>query len=262
MNHLAEGADPLCQVDLAFVVDTTGSMGAFIAAARQQMIQVLAALAQSADTPIELRMGLVEYRDHPPQESSFVARAHPFTANLEEAQKVIDGLTPGGGGDRPEAVYDGLLAAGRELRWRPHSRRLVVLVGDAPPHGEGAPGDAFAEGCPCGATHDSVTAALEQGNLTLYAIGLTPAVGQSFARLAHLTGGEAFVAGQGPQAVDMLRALLTREFQDLDFDRRVWAACCADPNWTIDGLGTQLASPRGRISASLSRLGRRGLLGD
>ena len=43
-------------------------------------------------------------------------------------------------------------------------------------------------------------------------------------------------------------------------DRQVLEHCQARPGWTVDGLGEELASPRGRLSASLSRLGRRGLL--
>jgi hypothetical protein len=249
----------LNQVDLAFVVDTTGSMGTFIAAARRHMTDMLRGLAGAAVTPVDLRLALVEYRDHPPQEDTFVARAHPFRVDLARAQKVIDGLQPSGGGDAPEAVYDGLRAAVRELDWRPHARRLAVLVGDAPPHGVGWSGDGFAKGCPCGLTTESVTALLEERNVTLYALGLTAAVTASFTRLARYTGGAFFAAGQGEQAIAALRGLLEREFADLDFDRRVLAACAA-PGWTVDGVGEALGSARGPIAASLARLGRRGLL--
>jgi hypothetical protein len=61
-------ADKLNQVDLAFVVDTTGSMGPFIAAAQHQMVAMLRALAEDAQVAIDLQVGVVEYRDHPPQE--------------------------------------------------------------------------------------------------------------------------------------------------------------------------------------------------
>ena len=54
-------ADALNQVDLAFVVDTTGSMGAFIDAARRHMIALLRALTAEAATPIDLRLGVVDH---------------------------------------------------------------------------------------------------------------------------------------------------------------------------------------------------------
>ena len=40
---------------------------------------------------------------------------------------------PGGGGDRDEAVLEGLIAA-LQQRWSKDARRVIVLVGDAPPH--------------------------------------------------------------------------------------------------------------------------------
>src|SRR5262249_50359672 len=92
--------DALTQVDLAFVVDTTGSMGAFIGAARQHMIAMLRSLTDDAETPPDLRLAVVEYRDHPPQDHTFVARPHAFETNLARCQKVINSLKPDGGGVR------------------------------------------------------------------------------------------------------------------------------------------------------------------
>jgi Mg-chelatase subunit ChlD len=145
-------------LDLAFVVDTTGSMGALIAAAQRQMIAMLDALAQAADAA--LRLAVVEYRDHPPQDP-LPSRVHAFTADRKQARKVIEGLVATGGGDGPESVLDGVLAACRELAWGKHARRIAVLVGDSPPHGVGARGDGFPRGCPCGETIESVSAAAE-----------------------------------------------------------------------------------------------------
>jgi hypothetical protein len=252
--------DTLKQVDLAFVVDTTGSMGAFIGAARQHMIALLRSLTDGADTPPDLRVAVVEYRDHPPQDQSFVARPHAFEANLERCQKVINGLTPGGGGDAPEAVYDGLEAACTELKWLPHSYRLAVLVGDSPPHGTGCAGDGFRHGCPCGLTAEQVTARFEQNGITLYALGLTAVVRNSFAPLATWTGGEYFEAAQAQKAIAALQELLKNEFAGIDLDRQVLELCRRDPEWTVDGMSETLASGRQRVAASLSRLGRRGLL--
>lgn len=250
----------LTHLDLAFVVDTTGSMGAFIQTAQRQMIALLQGLSTSIATPLDLRLAVVEYRDHPPQDHSFVARAHEFSKDLRQVQKTINALKPDGGGDGPEAVYDGLSAACEKLAWRDHSQRLVVLIGDAPPHGWYRGGDGFPDGCPCGQTPDSVTALYEQHGITLYAVGLTRHVDDSFGRLARYTGGDYFGSEHGGTALEGVQTLLGLEFKDIDFDRQVLERCRADAAWTVDGLGTALASPRARLSASLSRLGRRGLL--
>jgi hypothetical protein len=52
--------------DLAFVVDTTGSMGALIATAQRQMIEMINTLTRTA--AVDMRLAVVEYRDHPPQD--------------------------------------------------------------------------------------------------------------------------------------------------------------------------------------------------
>lgn len=252
-----DSLDSLDALDLAFVVDTTGSMGSLLASAKQQMIAMMEALAGAA--AVNLRLGVVEYRDHPPQDE-MVYRVHGFEGDLSRAQSIINTLEANGGGDTPEAVLDGVLAACRELRWRAHARRIVVLVGDAPPHGAGAHGDGFAKGCPCGETIQSTTAACEEARVTLHAIGLTNGVTESFGALSYGTGGEFFATGQQGAAIERLRDILQAEFGHLEFDRRVLAAWGAEPHPSLDALAEQLASSRPAVSAALSRLGSRGVL--
>jgi hypothetical protein len=247
-------------LDLAFVVDTTSSMGPFIGAARQHMTGMLRTVTANAATPINLWLGLVEYRDHPPQDRSFVTREYAFTPDLDQVQKVIQGLKPEGGGDAPEAVQDGLQAAGQRLAWRSHSRRVAVLIGDSPPHGWSRREGSSQGVCLCGLTADATTALLEAKGVTLYALGLTTAVDLSFSRLARATGGAYFAAHRGQDAIPALEAVLAQEFADLDFDRRVLGWWLQHPAGMADELAAALASPPGRVAASLSRLGRRGLL--
>jgi hypothetical protein len=243
-------------LDLAFVVDTTGSMGAFIQAAQKDMIAMLEALTNAGG--VQLRLGVVEYRDHPPQDR-LVSRVHPFVESLKDARKTIQGLKPNGGGDGPESVLDGVLAACRKLDWRPHARRVAVLVGDAPPHGVGAAGDGFPRGCPCGETIDSVTAAAEEARVTLHALGLTPCVRDSFGRLSRMTGGDFFEAGEGAKAIERLQSVLETEFGHLEFDARVLELRRSEPALPLDGLAERLGSSRPVVSAAVSRLGARGL---
>lgn len=69
-------------VDLAFVVDTTGSMGGLIAAAQNQMITMLEELTRAAN--INLWLGVVEYRDHPPQDN-MLYKVYPLTEDLQRS---------------------------------------------------------------------------------------------------------------------------------------------------------------------------------
>lgn len=244
-------------VDLAFVVDTTGSMGGLIAAAREQMIAMLGELTRAAD--IRLWLAVVEYRDHPPQDV-MVSRVHALTADLQAAEQVIKGLHADGGGDGPEAVLDGVTAACRELAWRCHSLRLIVLVGDAPPHGVGAHGDAFSQGCPCGETITSVSRLAEEQRITIHTLGLTQAVNEPFSELSFLTGGRFFPASQANKAIEHLATLLQMEFAALDVDRRILALCHAEPALTVQDMARRLDISRYIVSNSLVRLFSRDLI--
>ncbi len=245
-------------LDLAFVVDTTNSMSGLIADAKQHMVAMVQGLLHAA--PVLLRLGIVEYRDHPPQDTTFVYRIHPFTDDMQQAQDTINELAVYGGGDGPESVLDGVLATCKKLQWRSHARRLAVLIGDAPPHGVGAAGDGFPRGCPCGETVSSVTAALEAAGITVYAIGMNNTVVSSFGDISHATGGEFFLTARTDGAIERLQSILRREFGNLDFDRRVLEAWKAQSIPSIELLAGALGSSRPAVSAAISRLGARELL--
>ncbi|HEY1016326.1 MAG TPA: vWA domain-containing protein [Herpetosiphonaceae bacterium] len=253
--------DGINHFDLAFVIDTTGSMGGLIGAAQQQMVSMIRELALLAD--VDLMVAVVQYRDHPPQDQ-LVSEHWDFSADLGSVQAVINGLSASGGGDGPEAVLDGVRAACDLLSWRPHSRRVAVLIGDAPPHGVGSGGDAFPDGCPCGDTVASVTAAAEERRITLHGLALQRQIAEVWTQLSNATGGEYFSASQGNHAITLIKEMLLDEFGDLEFDQRVLAAW-RDGNSLggapgYDDLAQQLESSRPAVAAALSRLGARGLL--
>lgn len=244
------------QLDLAFVVDTTGSMSELIAAAQRQMIMMINEISHAA--AVDLHLAIVAYRDHPPQDK-LVTQVYQFSANTSAVQANIQKLKADGGGDQPEAVLDGVVAACRDLAWRSHARRIAVLFGDAPPHGVGLGGDAFPTGCPCGETIESVAAVAEQARVTLYAVGLNTSVTESFTRLSRLTGGEYFTASANA-ALERLKHILGDEFGNLEVDRRVLDVWKSSDLPTIADLAEQLATTRNIVAQSISRLDRRDLL--
>ena len=191
---MSDGVEELLgQVDVAFVVDTTGSMDPFIDQARERMRTIAQEVAQRGQ--LDMRYAVVEYRDHPPQDSSFAVRVHDFSGGTG-LQEALEGLTAKGGGDGPECVLDGLSAAAA-LAWRENAERLCFLVGDAPPHGMGGAGDAWPDGCPCGRTIESVAVELLGARVELTAIALTShaTLVASFERIARRTEGQYVNAG-------------------------------------------------------------------
>nr|CAA9259120.1 hypothetical protein AVDCRST_MAG63-2327 [uncultured Armatimonadetes bacterium] len=269
--------DALNRVDLCFVVDTTGSMGMFIKAAQRHLLDAMDALRAGHD--IDLRVGLTEYRDHPPQERSFVTRFHAPKPDLQAMQKAINALKAEGGGDAPEAVFDGVHAACGEMPWREHSRRFVLLVGDAPPHGaraherrEEAPEAEPAGGrgrrsraadlCPCGLTVHDVTAAAESRNVTVHALCMVAdaATVGAFTAIAGGTGGACAPAQSADKIVGTMGAVLEREFSSLPFDRETLRVARGIGEPDTERVAEALGCPRVQAAASLARLGKRGFL--
>jgi len=131
-----------------------------------------------------IKVGLSLYRDHPPQDSSFVTAVFQLD-EIRNIQDKLEKIVVGGGGDIPEAVFDGIINGTDGMQWRDGSNRIAFLIGDAPPHGM-----AYEEPCClCGLTWGDAVAALEGHGVTLYSISLHPGPKQVFKMLANYTGG-------------------------------------------------------------------------
>lgn len=163
-------------LDLVFLVDETGSMGPYIAEVQTQL-QSLVDLIAAEPLSTGLRIAVVSYRDHPPEEMSFVTRVFGFNAELAHVRAHIDKLHARGGGDGPESVTDGLVEVVR-LDWRASAAKAVVWFGDAPPHGVEPSGDGFPGGCPCGKHWFAEAENLREMGIPIFAVGCLPALRQ------------------------------------------------------------------------------------
>ncbi len=45
----------------------------------------------------QVQFGLVEYRDHPPEDTTFVTRVHPLTSSISKMKKYVDHMRADGG---------------------------------------------------------------------------------------------------------------------------------------------------------------------
>ena len=114
------------KVDLVFIVDCTASMGPYIKQA-QENIQTIAETVSR--TAFSVRLALVEYRDHPPQDKTFVTRVHDFTFSVGEMKTWVDDMSASGGGDIPESVACALQRAA-SLSYRETATKMCVLIGN------------------------------------------------------------------------------------------------------------------------------------
>lgn len=140
--------------DLLFILDLTGSQQPYIDSVKSSINAICAEILGSdhvnSAQPGDLRVAFIGFRDHPPQDDSFVTREWDFVSDLTRIHTNLRSL-PGadGGGDGPEAVT-AALARALTMRWRNDCNRVAVLVSDAPPHGIGSQGDYWPYGVPGG----------------------------------------------------------------------------------------------------------------
>ncbi|UJR14504.1 hypothetical protein I4U23_001500 [Adineta vaga] len=177
-------------LDLVFVMDCTGSMGSYIASATNSIRSIVEEIVVSEKS--DIRLALVEYRDHPPQDTTFVTRVHDFTAKVSEMKGWLEQCSAQGGGDGPEAVADGLHDV-LKLTWRENSTKICVLISDAPPHGLDLSGDSFPNGCPAGLDPLKIVREMAEKHITLYVVGVEPPIvpyRDFFMSLAYITGGQ------------------------------------------------------------------------
>lgn len=117
-------------VDVAFVMDTTSSMERFINEAKVTVDRLISGLVLVVP---DLRLSIVAYRD---RGDEYVTHAVEFSRDRYELLNFLESLEAKGGGDREEAVYDGLKRAIQHLFWRDRAQKVVVLVGDSGYHRE------------------------------------------------------------------------------------------------------------------------------
>jgi hypothetical protein len=114
-------------LDFVLALDTTESMGDNVPELRRELVPMLESYIGERD---ELRVGLVYNRDYMEE---YLTRRVDFQNDLSVVQRAIDGVRVAGGRDIPEAVYEALHAGLTGFTWEADDR-MIVLVGDAPPH--------------------------------------------------------------------------------------------------------------------------------
>lgn len=119
-------------LDMVVCIDSTGSMQPTIdalGAALGDMVDILGGISP------KLRLAIVHYKDYGELGKTGAKVVLPFQKNIAAAQKELDELRAFGGEDLPEAVLGGLeQSLDPKFGWKKDANKLVVLIGDAPPH--------------------------------------------------------------------------------------------------------------------------------
>jgi uncharacterized protein YegL len=174
------GGEPARDLDLVFLLDTTGSMSGEIREAKERVQQVAEAL-RSSRPGARVRLGVVAFRD---RGDDYLTKVQPLTSDVDAVDAFLSALRAGGGGDGPEDLLSGLAAALGELDWNESLRadRQLFLIGDAPPHLDYEDGR----------TTDSIIEEARERRIVLNTIGcrsLSKSGVQFFRTLAYATEG-------------------------------------------------------------------------
>ncbi len=120
------------QLDLLFMIDTTGSMGDELKYLQTELRDVLRRISESSKA-YSINLSVNFYRD---TGDDYVVKRFEFTTNIEQAIADLNAQNANGGGDYPEAVHTALKSIVYDHQWRSDSVKLCFMILDAPPHSE------------------------------------------------------------------------------------------------------------------------------
>ena len=122
---------PSKNIDIAFIVDATGSMSDEINFLKDDLLDIITKVANQ-HTDAAIRTAALFYRD---EGDDYLTRVQDFTSDATATMAFIQQQEANGGGDFPEAVHTALEEGLQKLSWREdRSIRLVFMLLDAPPH--------------------------------------------------------------------------------------------------------------------------------
>ncbi len=126
---LPHAKTPAAAMDVALLLDTTGSMGDELSYLQTELAWVIEAL-ETAHPDLALRLALVAYRD---QGDAYEVKSFDFTTDVPSFLSQLASLSAAGGGDYPESMAEAANAA-LDLGWsETDAVRVAFLVADAPP---------------------------------------------------------------------------------------------------------------------------------
>jgi hypothetical protein len=190
----------IIDLDLVFVMDTTGSMKNELRDIQVNLSGIIRVLHRLAPT---LQVGFVAFKDKPEKQIIRVFPMTPMTtANLKRMLGFVQDLRARGGGDIPEPV-DQALQKAVAMSWRSEAQGKIIVIGDEPAH---APNWSRTFEMASAFQNDLPDDALPRSVSTIFS-GQKPRARDFFERLARAGGGE-FAAHRGQMIESVLLSVL------------------------------------------------------
>ncbi|MHA1961590.1 MAG: vWA domain-containing protein [Candidatus Thorarchaeota archaeon] len=217
--------EKLGQLDIVFVVDNTGSMGPYINAVKIKILEIIRTIKKE-ELVHRLRVGLVSYRDHPPEDLTFVTKKYELTPDTQSIEGYVKEMVADGGGDGPEAVCDALHVANR-MEFLNESAKVVILIGDAPPHGVEPSGDNFPKGCPDGFNWETESSSAFEKGVVIHTVGCTPEIEgyekavDVYTKIAENTKGNFFSLEKAELLVGLITGIAMEEIDKIGIQQSI-----------------------------------------
>ncbi|MCW3098441.1 MAG: von Willebrand factor type [Chthonomonadaceae bacterium] len=112
------------KADIAFLIDTTGSMANEITGVKNSVIAFANHLAAQG---FDVQLGGVSFGDE-------IRDTYAFTKDYAAFSGWAGSLSAKGGGDTPENDVDAIMTAVKSFAWRDGAQRVVVVITDATTH--------------------------------------------------------------------------------------------------------------------------------
>lgn len=167
-------ADNSFPVDIAFIIDQTGSMTQEVSEVKANIIEFTQRLAARG---VDYRLALLTFSDR-------IERYKDFTEDVKTFISWIDGVKIGGGMDDNENALEGLFEA-TSFKFRQSAQRIFILITDAMFHQKGDKGYGKTD-----FTTESMTEFLLKQNVKLFAI--TPPAIPEYKHMTEMTRGKRF----------------------------------------------------------------------
>ena len=139
-----ENINKVFTLDLAFIMDITGSMGSYLQFAKEKILTVINKIME--DTTVIVKLGFVGYRDYLDNQNIEYIIYPELTKDIEMVKNFIKSAQVGGGGDCEDMT--GGLNIALNYKWKSRTR-FAMLIADMPCHGiqyHGQPIDSYPNG--------------------------------------------------------------------------------------------------------------------
>ena len=217
-------SEKIGQLDLVFVVDNTGSMGPYINTVKTKILEIIRTIKKE-ELCHRLRVGLVSYRDHPPEETTYVTQKYELSPDTSKIENYVMQMEASGGGDGPEAVSTALQVLNK-MEYLNESAKIAVLIGDAPPHGVES-GDRWPQGTPDGAKWTEETKRAFEKGIVIHTVGCFPEIAsyekavKTYEKIAAGSQGRFFPLEKADLLVNIITGIAVEEIDKLAIQKTI-----------------------------------------